>query len=42
MLVVAGALADTNGANGVSKGVATLVGGGVTDFRHAILWGTLW
>lgn len=31
-----------NGANDVSKGIATLAGSGVTDYRHAILWGTLW
>lgn len=39
--VVAG-LAWANGANDVSKGVATLVGGGVTSYRRAILWGALW
>lgn len=38
MLVVAFA----NGANDVSKGVATLVGSGITDVRRAILWGTAW
>ncbi len=36
------ALAYVNGANDVSKGIATLVGSGVTNYRHAILWGTLW
>ncbi len=36
------AIAYVNGANDVSKGVATLVGSGITDFRRAILWGTLW
>lgn len=30
-----------NGANDVSKGIATLVGSGVTDYRRAILWGAL-
>lgn len=35
-------LAYVNGANDVSKGIATLVGSGVTDYRRAILWGTLW
>ena len=35
-------VAYLNGANDVSKGIATLVGSGVTDYRRAILWGTLW
>ncbi len=35
-------LAFANGSNDVSKGIATLVGSGVTDYRRAILWGTLW
>ncbi|MCA1573280.1 MAG: inorganic phosphate transporter, partial [Acidobacteria bacterium] len=33
------ALAAANGANDVSKGVATLAGSGVTRYRTAILWG---
>lgn len=40
--LVVGALAAANGGNDVSKGIATLVGSGVTDTRRAILWGTLW
>jgi len=36
------ALAFVNGANDVSKGIATLVGSGVSDYRRAILWGTFW
>lgn len=35
-------IAAVNGANDVSKGIATLVGSGVTDVRRAMLWGTLW
>jgi PiT family inorganic phosphate transporter len=35
-------LAWANGANDVSKGVATLVGSGAAKGRHALLWGTLW
>ena len=35
-------LAYANGANDVSKAVATLVGSGVTNYRTAILWGTIW
>lgn len=36
------ALAFANGANDVSKGVATLAGAGVTDYRRALAWGTVW
>lgn len=36
------ALAYANGSNDVSKGIATLVGSGVTDYRRAIIWGALW
>ena len=35
-------LSYSNGANDVSKGVATLVGSGVTNYRRAILWGAFW
>jgi PiT family inorganic phosphate transporter len=42
ILLVATVLAYANGANDVSKGIATLVGSGVADYRRAILWGTLW
>lgn len=35
-------LAFWNGANDVSKGVATLAGSGVTRIRTAIVWGALW
>lgn len=35
-------VAYANGANDVSKGVATLVGSGVTDLRRALFWGTAW
>jgi len=36
------ALAFANGTNDVSKAIATLVGSGVTDYRTALAWGTLW
>lgn len=36
------ALAFANGANDVSKAIATLVGSGVTNYRSAIIWGTVW
>lgn len=35
-------LAYLNGANDVSKGIATLAGSGVTNYKRAILWGTVW
>jgi PiT family inorganic phosphate transporter len=38
----AGLLAYANGANDVSKGVATLVGSGVTSYRRALAWGAAW
>ena len=36
------ALAYANGSNDISKGVATLVGTGVTNYQRAILWGSAW
>lgn len=35
------ALAAANGANDVSKGVATLAGAGITRYRTAIIWGAI-
>jgi PiT family inorganic phosphate transporter len=35
-------LAYANGTNDVSKAIATLVGSGVTNYRAAILWGSIW
>ena len=35
-------LAWANGANDISKGVATLVGNGTTNAKRAVLWGTFW
>lgn len=35
-------LAFANGTNDVSKAIATLVGSGVTDYRTALAWGTIW
>jgi len=34
-------LAFANGANDVSKGIATLVGSGVSSYRSAVAWGAL-
>jgi inorganic phosphate transporter, PiT family len=34
-------IAQVNGANDVSKGIATLVASGASDYRRAIRWGTL-
>jgi PiT family inorganic phosphate transporter len=44
MLTVASviALAFANGANDVSKGIATLAGSGRATYRQALAWGTLW
>lgn len=36
------ALAWSNGANDISKGVATLVGSGAAHPKGAVIWGTLW
>ncbi|HXG36728.1 MAG TPA: inorganic phosphate transporter [Dehalococcoidia bacterium] len=35
-------LAYANGANDLSKGIATLVGAEVADYRRAIRWGVAW
>jgi PiT family inorganic phosphate transporter len=35
-------LAWANGSNDVSKGIATLVGSGVSHYRVAVLWGSAW
>ncbi|VAV89545.1 Probable low-affinity inorganic phosphate transporter [hydrothermal vent metagenome] len=41
LVILAGiAIAWANGSNDVSKGIATLVGAGMTNYRTAILWGT--
>lgn len=41
VLLLTAALAAVNGANDVSKGVATLAGSGVTRYRTAIVWGAV-
>jgi PiT family inorganic phosphate transporter len=41
VLTLTGVLAAANGANDVSKGVATLVGAGVVRYRTALAWGVL-
>lgn len=35
-------LSATNGGNDVSRGIATLVGSGVSNYRAAVVWGTIW
>ena len=35
-------LAYANGSNDISKGIATLIGSGVSNFRLAVVWGTAW
>ncbi len=42
IVLIPSLLAYANGANDVSKGIATLVGSGVTSYRRAIAWGTAW
>jgi hypothetical protein len=42
VLAIGFVVAFANGANDVSKGIATLVGSGLTDYRRAIQWGALW
>ena len=42
VFALAFALAFANGTNDVSKTIATLVGSGVTNYRSAIAWGTVW
>ncbi|MEK6527110.1 MAG: inorganic phosphate transporter, partial [Nitrospirota bacterium] len=41
-LILVLALAFVNGTNDVSKAIATLVGSGITNYRTAIAWGTVW
>lgn len=41
LVVITLALAFANGANDVSKGIATLVGSGVSNYRRAVTWGSL-
>ena len=41
-LGVVAVLAFANGANDVSKGIATLAGSGRTSYRTAIAWGSVW
>jgi PiT family inorganic phosphate transporter len=42
LVLVTLGVAFANGANDVSKGIATLVGAGLAEERRAILWGTGW
>ena len=41
LVAVTLALAFANGANDVSKGIATLVGSGVSNYRRAVIWGSI-
>ncbi len=41
LLILVAALAYWNGANDVSKGIATLAGSGVANLKTAVIWGTL-
>jgi PiT family inorganic phosphate transporter len=42
LLALTMGLAFANGANDVSKGIATLVGSGVGSYRRAMMWGVGW
>ena len=42
VFVIGFGVSFANGANDVSKSIATLVGSGIADYRRAIAWGTLW
>jgi PiT family inorganic phosphate transporter len=42
LAALAGSLAYANGSNDISKGIATLVGSGISSFQGAVLWGTVW
>lgn len=42
LAVLVALLAYANGANDISKGIATLVGSGVSGFQTAVVWGTVW
>ena len=41
-MVILAFLSFANGANDVSKAIATLAGARVTSIKKAVLWGTLW
>lgn len=41
LVVLTAILAFANGANDVSKGIATLAGSGVSNYRSAVIWGSL-
>src|SRR5438876_6184512 len=42
LLALVALLAFANGSNDVSKGIATLVGSGISNWKTAVVWGTLW
>ncbi len=42
VFILGAGIAYANGANDVSKAIATLVGSGVSNYKRAILWGSLW
>jgi PiT family inorganic phosphate transporter len=39
---LAACVAWANGANDISKGVATLIGSGLSSYRRGLAWGTAW
>ncbi|HEV8610556.1 MAG TPA: inorganic phosphate transporter [Thermoanaerobaculia bacterium] len=42
LAALAAAVAWANGSNDVSKGIATLIGSGVSNERAAVMWGSAW
>lgn len=42
LVLITGLLAYANGSNDISKGIATLVGSGVSNLPAAVAWGTVW
>ncbi len=42
LIIVTLFVAYANGANDVSRGIATLFGSGVSNYRTAMIWGTIW
>lgn len=42
LIIITLFVAFANGANDVSRGIATLFGSGVSNYRAAVIWGTIW
>ncbi|HJQ41359.1 MAG TPA: inorganic phosphate transporter [Thermoanaerobaculia bacterium] len=42
LIIITLFVAYANGANDVSRGIATLFGSGVSNYKAAVIWGTIW